>query len=114
MLNRKYKLKKNNDFKRVFNKGQYNQQGFLRMKFLKNELDVSRFAFMVGQKIAKKAVARNRIKRHLEEAVRLMCHQIKQGFDIIIMPSSAIAEKNYQEIQDNLLALFKQTGLIRS
>ena len=85
MLPRKYKLKKDNDFKKVFNQGKHYQKDFIKIKFLKNGLEINRFGLIVGLKISKKAVQRNKIKRQLEEIIQLELEQMKKGFDVIIL-----------------------------
>ncbi len=112
MLPKKYKLKRNNDFKKVFERGRHYQQDFIRIKILKNNLAISRFGFLVGLKVSKKATKRNKIRRQLEETVRLNLNKINSGFDTIISVSPEIIEKNYQEIEKTLIDLFKKIKLL--
>ncbi len=112
MLPRKYKLKKDNDFKRIFNNGKYRQEDFIKIKFLKNDSDISRFAFIVGLKVSKKAVLRNKIKRRLEEVIHSVFDQIKSGFDIIVFIDKIIIEKKYTEIEESLINLLKKSKII--
>jgi len=108
MLPREFKLKKDNDFKKVFEKGKYLQEDFIKIKLLKNDLEASRFAFMVGLKVSKKAVKRNKIRRWLEEIVRLNLEQIKTGFDIIVMVNPEILNKKYQQVEEVLIKLLRK------
>jgi ribonuclease P protein component len=122
MLPRKYKLKKKNDFKKVFKQGKYYQEDFIKIRVLKNDLKINRFGFIVGLKISKKSVQRNKIKRRLEEVIRLKLDQIsvkdgqvsslKPGFDIVILVNQEITEKGYQEIEKTLINLFKKAKLL--
>jgi len=112
MLSRKNKLKKDNDFKKVFKDGKYRQKDFIKVKFLKNNLSVNRFSFIVGLKISKKAVLRNKVKRRLEEIIRLNFEKIITGFDIIILIDKEILEKEYSEIEETLMNLLKESKLI--
>lgn len=112
MLPRKYKLKKNNDFKEVFENGKYYQQEFIKLKILKNDLEINRFGLIIGLKISKKAVQRNKIKRQIEEIIRLKLNQIKSGFNIVILVNPEIIEKDYQEIEKTLINLFKKAKIL--
>ena len=112
MLPRKYKLKKDNDFKKVFKQGKNYQGDFIKIKVLKNDLEFSRFGLIVGLKISKKAIERNRIRRRLEEIVRLKLKQIKPGFDIVVLVNQEITEKNYQAIEKTSINLFRKANLI--
>jgi ribonuclease P protein component len=113
MLPRKYKLKRDNDFKRVFKQGKYQQKDFIRLRFLKNNLKISRFAFVIGLKISKKATQRNRIRRQLEEIIRLSFDQIKPSFDVVILAEKEIINKKYQEIETTLMGLLKEAKLVK-
>jgi len=110
MLSKGYKLKKENDFKRVFSEGKYYRFGLIGLKILKNNLQENRFACAVGLKVSKKATQRNKIKRRIEEIIRIDLEGIKQGFDIVIMVSPEIIEKSYDEIKEELVNLFKKAG----
>ncbi len=112
MLPREYKLKRDNDFKKVFKQGRYYRGDFIGVKFLRNNLEFSRFAFVVGLKISKKAVIRNKIRRQLEEIVRLNFDQIKKSFDLVVMVESRIIKEDYQRIEQELVNIFKKTKLI--
>jgi len=111
MLARKYKLKKDNDFKKIFEKGRQCQSNFIRLKYLKNELIFSRLAVIIGAKTIKKAAERNQIKRRVEEIIRLNWQKIKPGFDIILIIQPGIKGKTYSEIEAELATLFKKAKL---
>lgn len=108
MIPKEYKLKKENDFKKVFNKGKYYQSGLVSLKILKNNLQKNRFACAVGLKVSKKATQRNKIKRRIEEIIRTDLGELKQGFDIVIMVNPKIVEKDYSEIKKELINLFEK------
>jgi len=108
MLARRYKLKRDNDFKMVFEKGKYCQGEFIRVKYFKNELDFSRLAAVIGSKSFKKATERNQIKRRIEEIIRLNWQTIKPGFDIILIIQPTAKGKTYQETEAEITALLKK------
>ena len=54
----------------------------LVLKRVPNGLDTSRFGFLVGKRIGG-AVVRNRVKRRLREAVRLV--PVESGWDIVLI-----------------------------
>ena len=83
----------------------------LSLKFFKNQLTVSRFAFVVSLKVSKKAHLRNKIKRQLRESVRLRLRFIKAGFDAILKAEPGIKNKDYRQISDATLNLLEKSGL---
>jgi len=112
MLARKYRLSKK-DFETAFNtKGKYLKSDFLSFKIVKNSLKLSRFGISCGTKISKKATVRNRIKRRISESIRLKLDKINPGYDILVMASPQIKERDYQEIDKAILILLNQANLI--
>lgn len=113
MLSKKYILKKDNDFKAVFKRGKSYSYEFIRIKVLKNDLGFSRFGIIIGLKVSKKAIERNKTRRRLSEFIRLEKDKIKKGFDIVVLTNSEIVKKDYQEIKQVMLDLFTKAELIK-
>lgn len=113
MLPKIYRLRLKNDFDSLFKKGKFAGQAFLTLGFIKNRLDISRFAIIVGKKVSKKAVSRNAIKRKAIEIIRLNLKQIKPGFDLVFIGKPEIRNKKYKEIEEVILNLLKRARLIK-
>lgn len=115
MLPKKNRLKKKKDFERVFKEGKGFKEDFLFLKLAKNNLNISRFGFAVGQKISKKAVLRNKIKRMLRELVKARLPKIKIGFDGILVAlgpvPGGLETRDYKEMEDSVGKLFKKAKL---
>jgi len=112
MLASANRLTMQGDFKQLAGKGKPFYSALITIKVLKNNRPQSRFGIIVSTKVSKKAVVRNRLKRRLSEVIRLNLSEIKSGFDVIIMVKQALAEKKYQEIESELLQLFKKASLL--
>lgn len=112
MLPKKHRLTKAEDFKSVYKKGRFFSDSYLAIKVLRNNQEITRFGFLVGIKISKKAVLRNKIKRRLREIIRLKLDKIKKGFDVVILTRSEIGKKTYQEIDETLSRILKKANLI--
>jgi len=113
MLKREFRIRKQKDFKNIYDNGVYCSERFLAIKFIKNKELFSRFGFIVSKKISKKAVERNRVKRILRESVRLSKNQIKIGCDIIFIAKNGIELKTHQEIKDVVEKLLMKSGLLK-
>jgi len=98
MLPQKNRLIKEKDFNRIHKFGNFTGENFLAIKFQRNNLEVSRFGFLVGTKISKKAVERNLVKRRLRESIHLKLNNIKPGYDIIFLTKPEIVGKSYEKI----------------
>lgn len=112
MLPKINRLKKTKDIESVFKKGEGYREGVLFLKFAKNNLGFSRFAFIISKKIAKKAVTRNKIKRILREAVGARLLEIKTGFDVVIVVQGGATKSPEKEFGSLVVKLFKKTKLI--
>ena len=99
MLRSPFRIKKNKDFQKVLKKGECKRSNLLFVVFLKNELQNSRFGFVVSLKVSKKATERNLIKRRLREIVRLNLDKIKEGYDIVIIAKKQANKATYQDLK---------------
>jgi ribonuclease P protein component len=110
MLEQKNRIKKKKEIEEIFKKGQSFKQDFLILKTLKNNLTFSRFCFVVPKKVSKKAVDRNKIKRRIRQAVRLITN-FENNTDNLIIALSEAKEKTFQEIEQTLRKLFKKAKI---
>ncbi len=113
MLARENRLKKDNDFKRVFQNGKAVRNDLFIMRFAGNNIEKTRFGFAVGLKFSKKATLRNRAKRQISEALRLLASQLKTGYDIVIIPSRQLADKHQEIISKELMDAAEKACLIK-
>ena len=99
------RLKSDKDFKNIFKSGRTLENQFLRVKFLKNHKNISRFGFIVSTKISKRANIRNTLKRRLRAIVISLIKDFKTGFDIVIWPKTASTTLDYKDLFENLYNL---------
>jgi len=109
-MKRKYRLRRNADFQRVRHGGQSNASPLLVLAFLRNNLDHSRFGFVVSKKLGK-AVRRNKIKRRIREAVRLRLAHIEPGFDFVFIARKQAGSADFWEISAAVESLVKRANL---
>lgn len=114
MLPKVNRLKKKKDFDRIFKSGKGIKEDFLFLKWTPNNLKISRFGFMVGKKISKKATLRNKIRRRLKEQVRLKLPKIKKGIDGILVANPGLETRDFWETEETLNKLFKKAKLYKS
>ncbi len=112
MLSKNNRLKKRKDFEEAFEKGNSFFAHFFMIKVRENNLNLSRFAFVVPVKNEKKANKRNRLKRVFREAVRSLFPLIKKGFDVIFIIKKEAQEKSFDEIKKEIEMIFKKGELI--
>lgn len=113
MLPKANRLKKKKDFERVFKNGEGSKEDFLFLKVVRNNLKVSRFGFVVGQKISKKAILRNKIKKRLKELVKSKLSKTKTGFDGVLIAVKGLETKDFWEMEEIMNKLFKKAKLFK-
>ncbi|MBL4884061.1 MAG: ribonuclease P protein component [Planctomycetaceae bacterium] len=92
------RLKKSADFEQTYGQKQRASDQHVLVFANRNALDVTRCGLSVSKKHGN-AVCRNRRKRLLREAFRLIRHQLPVGFDFILIPrvNSGAGLKEYQQ-----------------
>jgi len=111
MLSKLNRLRKDKDIQKVFKEGRGHREDFLFLKLIENGLKESRFAFIVGQRVSKKAVLRNKIKRRLREIVFSKLSTIKPGLDMVMVAQKGLEVKDFKELALIVDKLFKKAKL---
>ena len=97
-------LKKNKDYRKVYNRGKSVADRQMVLYFLKNNEELCRFGFTVSKKVGN-AVIRNRIRRLFREACRLNAQKFPWGFDFVLLARRQSVGLKYQQVEDSLLKL---------
>ena len=108
MLPKKSRIKNKKDFDKIFKKGRTHKDGQLVLKAAANETGCNRFAFMVSQKISKKAVDRNKLRRRLAAIAGKSAQSAGSGKDIIFIALPGLEKKNFSEIKKIVETLLKK------
>jgi len=103
-------LKKNRDFRLVYNRGKSIANRLIVMFVMPNSLEINRIGFSVSKKVGK-SVVRSRVTRLLRESVRLSEHRLNTGYDIIILARSSCNGMSFKEVDSAVWHLVKKHGL---
>ncbi len=113
MLKKAYRITKNKDFQRILkNRGNFLNNPFFLIKFIKNNKKNSRFGFVVSAKVSKKAVSRNLLKRRMREIIRLNLTRISPGYDIVFILKKDALVLKYSDLKKNVLNSLKKINLL--
>lgn len=124
MLPKEYRLKHDRDFKTLFEDGKFVSGSLVNAQIWKvipekyprrkYTLEDLKIGFVVSKKLSKSAVIRNRIKRQMREAVRLVLqkNKLKTGHFLLISAKKEILDQEYVEIEESVQQLLKRIGLL--
>ena len=110
-MKKKHRIKKNDEFQAVFQKGKSNaNRQFVVYQLDKEEQPNFRIGLSVSKKIGN-AVVRNRIKRMVRQAITELKDEIASGKDFVIIARKPCAEMTYEEVKKSLIHVFKRSGM---
>lgn len=110
MYNNMVIIKKNDEYKKIYNEGNSLSDYNLVLFFKKNGKNYNRYGFTTAKKI-KKAVVRNKIRRRLKEIVRKNNIKVSKGYDIIIMARLNSINADYKMLEKSFIKNIKRKKL---
>ena len=87
--------------------------GYFSLKVAKNNLEISRFAFVISKKIDKRATSRNSVKRKIRSIIEEMFDKINTGNDFLFYPKEASITATRDQIQEEIENLFEKNQLLK-
>ena len=104
-------LKKNEDFRRAYNKGTSKGNKYLVMYVIRNDMSINRFGISVSKKVGN-SVVRHHLTRLLRESYRLHENMFSSGLDIAVVVKTSASKCSYHEIESALLHLAKLHNIL--
>ncbi|MCX6374933.1 MAG: ribonuclease P protein component, partial [Armatimonadetes bacterium] len=113
VLQKQHRLTRTRDFKATFAGGRTFVHRLIVLKVLDREDErPSRFGFVVSANLGK-AVSRNRARRLLREAVRLLGDRVQpSGCDAVLIARRPAREADFAEASQAVELLFRKAGLL--
>jgi len=106
-------LRKSEQFHRARREGRSWSNPQITINSATNKRRGTRCGFVVGKRIGN-AVERNRARRRLREAIRLVFDRIAPGWDLVVVARSpAILTLSFTELQAMLEQLLRRAGIWR-
>lgn len=104
-------LKKNNDFRNVYNNGKSKADRILVLYTFENQQGVNRIGVSVSKKVGN-SVIRHRIKRLVKEYYRLNETSFQKGFDIVVIARNAAKTADFEKIGKSVIKLAAMQGIL--
>ena len=111
MLTRQHRLTKTKEIDFVFSQGKSSFDKLMGIKIADNNLSYNRFNIMVSNKVSKRAVARNKIKRQLRAIIRQELDSLAVGKDCVIIALLPILNENHHSLQKSLTKHFQRLNM---
>jgi ribonuclease P protein component len=112
MLSSDHRLRHEKDIAKVLKSRAGAFDNACGVKMVRNGLTVSRFTVVVGTKVSKKAVDRNRIRRQYREILRAIMATMKPGFDVILLTAKPALTLDYQQKEAKLRSTLHRAKLL--
>jgi ribonuclease P protein component len=117
-LPKPHRLRRRQDFQKVYQYGKRHQQVHLTLRSLRylpkstpENLPATRFGISVSKTVSKKAVIRNLLKRQVKAALRQMLPRITSGWSVIVGVRPSAQGCEYVEILRELEQLLASAGI---
>lgn len=116
MLATPHRLKKSHDFGVVYRQGNCQSTKYLVLRAYRSGVTAQkrpiRIGFSISQKVSKRAVVRNRIKRQLRAVCRQLLPELQPGWDVVIVARSAAVQCDYLQFLQQLRQLFADAEIL--
>ncbi|MFZ5945037.1 MAG: ribonuclease P protein component [Bacillota bacterium] len=112
MLPKKYRLRKNLEFRRIYRSSKSIANEFLVLYIKRNKLNQNtRVGFSISKKIGK-ANERNYLKRVFREIIKKNLALIEPQYDLIFLARQKIKGKSYKDVEESMESLLKKGKLL--
>ena len=104
-------LSRPQDFAAFRDGGTTRSHPFLTARFRRTELETTRFGLSTGRSLGG-AVVRNRVRRRLREALRVMAPSFQPGWDVLIIARPAIVAADHDALVGTLRRILTKGGAL--
>ena len=105
------KLKKSREFLRVYKKGKKHWDAYFVVYVYKTQQSLPRLGITASKKVGI-SVQRNRVKRLIREAFRMLKSDLKKNYDIVVVSRSAACGLSAHQVRDSLHKLLSRASII--
>jgi ribonuclease P protein component len=99
------------DFAAIGGTGTTKSHPMFTARFLRTDLEMTRFGLSTGRKLGG-AVVRNRVRRRLREALRVMAPTFQPGWDVLIIARPAVVEADHDALVGALRRTLTRGGVL--
>jgi len=104
-------LSKPEDFAALQGQGTVRSHSLLVVRIRRTGLEETRFGMSTGRKLGG-AVVRNKVRRRLREALRVMAPSFQPGWDVLIIARPSVIGADFQTLAGALQDLLRRGGVL--
>jgi ribonuclease P protein component len=104
-------LSRPGEFARLAEEGVTRTHPLLVGRFVRTDLAQTRFGLATGKRLGG-AVIRNRVRRRIREALRVMAPAFQPGWDVLIIARPAIVEADHDALVGALRRVLRSGGVL--
>jgi ribonuclease P protein component len=104
-------LSRPQDFAAIQGAGSTRTHALLSARFLRTDRETTRFGLSTGRRLGG-AVIRNRVRRRIREALRVMAPSFQPGWDVLIIARPAIVEADHAALVGALERTLTKGGVL--
>jgi ribonuclease P protein component len=99
------------DFEAIRAGGISRSHPLMTARFLRTSFEGVRFGLATGRTLGG-AVTRNRVRRRLREALRVMAPSFQPGWDVLIIARPALVDADHEALVEALEQLLRRGGVL--
>ena len=112
MLKKVNIITRKKEINKIFKNGKSSFDKIIGIKSFDNDLKINRFVIIIGTKVSKKAVVRNKLKRIIRSILSSEKNKIKIKQDCVIIVLPEIIKNDYTEIKKSIIKHFNKLRLL--
>lgn len=104
-------LSRPQDFAALQSEGTTRSHPLLVARFRRTDLEATRFGLSTGRRLGG-AVVRNRVRRRIREALRVMAPSFQPGWDVLIIARPAVVDADHDALVGALRRILERGGVL--
>jgi len=111
MIAKKHKVERNL-INSILKKGKSKTSKLFIIRYSENRQEYSRYCTIISRKVSLSAVERNKKRRQIYEAIRIISEETppQTNIDLILIPKKQILSATYQEIEKDIREIINTHG----
>lgn len=111
-MRRKNVLRRQKDFDAIYKWGKHQASKYAVLLFRENGLGYDRISFLASKKVGN-SVERNRARRLMKEAFRLIGPDLPGGYDLVFVARKGIEKSGLSDVKASISGCIRKTGVFR-